>query len=134
MPNIRPFFKTTWNELVRKHYLRSYPQFTGRYVLTGIGLRLGLELHGLDKSPDFKQMLGKISKYLKDLVKGRRQVAPICVETIAQLTGLQAGFVINVIEAKLFEYWFNQYGAVWAPGFNMKLIIVPIDFGLDPLP
>lgn len=126
-------FETTWLDLQRHGYLRPYPKFSGRLLLTGLGLRHGLELCGMHQNKQLQEMLGKISKCLKGFVKGRKQAKGINVETIANETGLQKGFIINVIEAELLERWFKQYGTVWAPGFVGSIIIVPQDFGLPPL-
>jgi hypothetical protein len=136
MPNDRQhqgICETTWLDLQRHGYLRPYPQFSGRLLLTGLGLRHGLELCGMHQNEQLQEVLGKLCKYLKGFVKGRRQATGINIETIANETGLQRGFIINVIEAELFEYWFKQYGAVWAAGFVGRIVIVPQDFGLRPL-
>ena len=54
-------------------------------------------------------------------------------DVIANETGIPNGLLANIIDAMLIEYVLNRHGAGWARGFDGKLILVPINLGLERL-
>lgn len=74
-----------------------------------------MELSGSIGSPELNENAGKLSAYLKRLVKGRHEDAYVDYRTVAAETGLTEGFVWNAIEIGLLEILFNQKGACVRP-------------------
>lgn len=131
-PGIKPqdeaIFKTTWNELESKGYLRS----RGRhYTMTGSGWRYGLELTDRRYDPLFKQQVGTLIAALKDTVKGRDKDFFPFPRAVAQDTGLPEGLIRNIIESNIIRYWLRRRGAELQ--HEGSIIRVPIDFGLELL-
>ena len=132
-PALTKIFPTSWSDARGLGYVQQVSGFRSHYQLTGTGWVKGLELNGILNAPDFNTMLGKVCKSLKDLVKGREQAGRIDIEIIARQTEIAVGMISNIIEANLIETRLGRSGATWAKGFGGKWIVVPIDFGLEPL-
>jgi hypothetical protein len=124
-------FSTTWQELIDKGYLRSVAN--GFFLeLTAMGWREGLKLAGKLEDTVFIASLGRISKALKDRVKGREQGDLVIVQEIADTAQVPIGLVRSVIDSKLLMHRFNQVTAKWANSQDdWHLIEVPTNFGLD---
>jgi hypothetical protein len=74
--------------------------------------------------------MSKLAAILKDQVTGRREERYLHVSQAARITGLPEDLIYNMLESKLLDHCFNMNGAtLQADG----TIVVPIDFGQEPL-
>lgn len=122
--------KTTIRELEDLDFITRGDIFT-RCRLTGRGWIKAIELSGSIGSTELTEKAGKLSAYLKGLVKGRHEDAYVDYRTVAAETGLSKGFVWNAIEIRLLEVLFSQKCAWWEQTDWKTDIQVPLDFGLD---
>jgi hypothetical protein len=121
---------TTWKELLDRGFIKWF--FVNTYQLTYQGWLKGIQLRHHDESPEFRAKMSKLAATLKDQVKGRREEAYMDVSQVAELTGLTEDFIYNAIESRLLDACFNIVGATF-DNPNSSEIIVPIDFGQEPL-
>ena len=132
-PEYDAIYPTTWKELVSKHYL-SEVHYKSIYKMTGYGWLTGMMLLGKKTDADFEARIGVLSAALKSTIKGRAADGFPFVEAVAKETGLPWGFISNVIDSKVFEYWFRRHGAQWYDYQSKEqLIRVPSEFGLPLL-
>ena len=99
--NYEGIYETSWIELQDRYLIAKAP--IGYVTLTGYGWRTGLKIVGKDNS-DTREKLGRICSSLKASVKGRANaggIAFVSPEGVARETGLEAGFVSNVIDGQL---------------------------------
>ncbi len=123
------FLATTWLELTELHYIAPLFGRGPNYKLTNRGYVKALTEIGVLSSPQFKSDLGKLAATLKDSIKGRIQPAPLSVQTILNISGLDDGFVYNTIECNLLETILGMHGAHWVSKFEGVIVMVPITFG-----
>ena len=123
--------ETTWADLRNQDLIQDAG--AGSVHLTGQGWEDGLRSTGRD-NPDTLVRVERIYQGLRTIVAGRSkpaESAPVRLGDVASATGLQSGFIANVIEARLIESWLNRRGATWASGFEGRMILVPPDFGVE---
>jgi hypothetical protein len=126
-------YQTTWMELENRCLIAQ--SIVYQFVLTGYGWEKALALTG-KRNDTTREQIGRICQSLKLRVKGRANPAGVEFVTIQDIkgdTGLSEGFISNIIEAKLIEQWLNREGAHWADGFDGRMVVVPLNFGLDIL-
>jgi hypothetical protein len=104
--------RTTWDELTQRGFARATT--FERYILTPRGWIEGLKLTGTFGSADFKAKAGKLSKALKDRVKGRHEPELVDRNEIAEEAGLDEYFVYEAIDGHLLRELFEQIDAHWA--------------------
>ena len=124
----RGIAETTWTDLKSQHLIQDAK--AGCVLLSGHGWEVGLKL--TENDPETREKLERICKSIRSAVACRSSVAavsPVRLGLVASQTGLHAGFVANVIEARLIESWLNRRGATWASGFEGRMVLVPVDFG-----
>ena len=130
----RDIHETTWIELQHRGVIRrSVLQY---FSLSGYGWRTALELTEQNNNYDTRVKLGRMCSSLKAAVKGRSNpagVALVSAQDVAVETGLELGFVANVIDGELIDYWLKRHGAIWADGWEGQMLAVPLDFGLEKL-
>lgn len=119
---------TTWKELLDRGYVEYF--FIDTYHLTPLGWRKGIQLLKLDEEPAFRQKMAKLASVLKDQVKGRREEAYLDVYHASQATGMTEDLIISMLESQLLDYCFKMIGARLD---SDSTIVIPIDFGLEPL-
>ena len=122
--------RTTWEELRSQHLIQDAN--AGCPLLTGQGWEAGLKVMGRDNA-ETRTRVERIYRALEAALAGRSAsaaAAPVRVSEVATHAGLQSVFVANVIEARLIESWLKRRGATWAIGFEGRMILVPVDFGL----
>jgi hypothetical protein len=123
--------ETTWADLKSQHLIEDAK--AGYVLLSGYGWEVGLRSTVRDIS-ETGENLERICKSIQSAVVGassRATVSPVRLGRVASTCGLHAGFVANVIEARLIESWLNRRGVTWASGFEGRMILVPVDFGSD---
>ena len=123
--------EATWADLKGQHLIEDAK--AGCIFLSGQGWEAGARLAGRD-NPETLENLDRICKSIKSGVAGRSSRAtgvPVRLGKVCSHTGLSAGFVANVIESGLIESWLKRRGVTWASGFEGKMILVPMDFGLE---
>ncbi len=125
--------RTTWQDLLDGYYLDEL--LNGHYfALTSGGWLKALEVTGRLSDPSFMTSLGKISKALKDRVKGRHEQVLVTSDEIAKEAEVSVGLVQSVIESGLLRYRFNTIEAEWASYDDHRLLIViPVNFGLEAI-
>ncbi|MGC9972554.1 MAG: hypothetical protein ABSE56_18380 [Bryobacteraceae bacterium] len=124
----RQIYATTWKELLDRGLVEYF--FIDTYHLTTLGWRNGVQLMKLHEEPAFRQKMSKLAAILKDQVTGRREERYLHVSQAARITGLPEDLIYNMLESKLLDHCFNMNGAtLQADG----TIVVPIDFGQEPL-
>ena len=123
--------ETTWTDLKGQHLIQDAT--AGCVLLSGHGWEVGLRLAGRD-TPETRAKLERLCKSIKSVVSDKSSLAAACSVRLAQVAshaGLDAGFVANVIEARLIESWLNRRGVTWAAGFEGRMILVLPDFGSE---
>lgn len=131
-PEYQDILPTTWKELVDRCMVRDYGW--GTYQLTGCGWLEGVLLLGLPETSEFRQKMSRLASTLKDRVKGRQQEALVDVWAVATESGVSEDFVWNAIESQLLDNCFKIKGAAFDPcDQNRNYVIIPIDFGMQPL-
>ena len=132
-PPFDQIYPTTWKELAEKYLIKPLdgagPQL---FWLTGYGWYAALEQANRFSDPTLIEKMSALSAALKDSVKGRDTEALLYVGNLATQTGLSEDWIYNAIESNLVGRQFGRRGAKWAAGIK-NTIIVPIDFGLEPL-
>lgn len=125
---------TTWNELRRYGFVRECNNSSFYYTLSGRGWLTALGIRGQLDTPDMKAKTGRLCAALKDRVKGRDHGVVVHVSEVAAGASLTEAFVRNAIESRLIQEIFGITGADWA-GYDDrgKFILIPNDFGLEPL-
>ncbi len=115
-------FPTTWTGM-RDHYkyVENAPGFNHLYKLTAAGWAEALRVEGVVGKPEFKKELGQLCRFMKDQVKGRSEDVTMNVQAIATPTGIPAGTISTIIEAKLMKE------------FNGAIVVIPANFGLELL-
>lgn len=122
--------ETTWKHLLDQGLIKF--RFFDSYNLTAYGWRKGLEVRRLDKDRSFQAKLGRLSKVLKDEVKGRKAEGYLDVSQVAERSGLSEDFIFNSIEADILWHFFNMHGAHF-DGPHSREIVIPFDFGMEPV-
>jgi hypothetical protein len=131
-PEYQDILPTTWKDLVDRYMVKDHGW--GRYQLTGRGWLKGVKLLDLPETPEFNQKMSQLAATLKSRVKGRQQEALVDVWTVAKESGVTVDFVWNAIESKLLDNCFSMKGASFNPNDqNRHYVIIPIDFGMEPL-
>jgi hypothetical protein len=119
---------TSWEELVSEGILTTRGK--SLYFFTAKGWSEALFLYGNPSDPSFQQRLGKLSKVLKDRVKGRVDSVLVPFDEVTTDSGLPPGWAFNVIDAHLICRIYGRNDAGWLEGARGRLIEVPRDFGL----
>jgi hypothetical protein len=123
---------TTWQETQDEGYLSKVAY--NRFQLTGYGWLKGFELLGLMDSEEYRERLGRLSKAMKDRVKGRQEHVLVTSITLANETGLPLGFIRNVVDTGLMGRMFNRVDAEWSSYSDTQFAIrIPTNFGLEKL-
>ena len=123
---------TTWQETQDEGYLSKVAY--NRFQLTGYGWLKGFELLGLMDSEEYRERLGRLSKAMKDRVKGRQEHVLVTSITLANETGLPLGFIRNVVDTGLMSRMFNRVDAEWSSYSDTQFAIrIPANFGLEKL-
>jgi hypothetical protein len=124
--------ETTWADLKSQHLIQDGKD--GCVLLTSHGWEMGLRLTVRDIA-EMRESLERICKSIQSVVadtSSRATVSPVRLGRVASnCCGLHAGFVANVVEARLIESWLNRRGVTWASGFEGRMLMVPVDFGSD---
>ncbi|MFC6647270.1 hypothetical protein ACFQBQ_17170 [Granulicella cerasi] len=119
--------KTSWEELVSEGLLAK--RGNSLYFFTAKGWSEALFRCGNPSGPELNERLGKLSKVLKDSVKGRGDSVLVRLDQVTIDSGLSPGWVFNAIDARLICI-FGRNDAGWVEGARGRLIEVPRDFGL----
>lgn len=119
---------TSWDELVSQGLLLR--REGALHFLTARGWSEALIRSGDSNKPDFKQRVGRLSKTLKDKVKGRQSAALLSLDYVAGCSNLPPGWTFNVIDSHLIARIQGKRDAGWLEGARGRLIEVPRDFGL----
>ncbi len=119
---------TSWEELVSEGIL--IKRGNSLYFLTAKGWSEALFLYGNPNDPDLQQSLGKLSKVLKDRVKGRGDSVLVPFDEVTTDSGLPPGWVFSAIDAHLICRIYGRNDAGWLEGARGRLIEIPRDFGL----
>jgi hypothetical protein len=127
-PEFDAILPTTWSELESKMYVRNKLRY---YTMTPRGWLTGMELLGKKADSQLASQVGRVAAVLKNSVKGRAEAAFPFIDAVAKESDVPAGLVCNIVDSKLFEYWYRRKGASWEGRGRGQLIHVPIDFGLE---
>lgn len=131
-PEYQDILPTTWKELVDRYMVKDHGH--DMYQLTGYGWLKGVQLQELPETPEFSQKMSRLAATLKDRVKGRQQEVLVDIWAVAKESGLPEDFVWNAIENKLLDRCFQIKGAEFDQyDQNRNYVIIPIDFGMEPL-
>jgi hypothetical protein len=123
--------ETTWTDLKSQQLIEDGK--AGCVLLSGYGWEMGLRLT-VRNMAETRESLDRICKSIQSTVAGtssRATVSPVRLWRVASTCRLHAGFVANVVEARLIESWLNRRGVTWASGFEGRMLMVPVDFGSD---
>jgi hypothetical protein len=131
-PEYQAILPTTWKELVDRSMVKDRGWNT--YQITGSGWLAGVQLLDLPNTPDFQRKMSRLAATLKKQIKGRQEEALMDVWALANESGLTEEFIWNAIESRLLDTCFNLKGAAFDPyDQNRNYVIIPIDFGMEPL-
>jgi len=121
---------STWADLKSQHLI--HDANAGWVILSDSGWEAGLRLAYRD-NPEALEKIERIYKSIKSMSgeSSLDAVIPVRLGKVASHSGLPAGFVANVIEARLIESWLKKRGVSWVSGFEGRIILVPLDFGLE---
>jgi hypothetical protein len=123
--------EATWVDLKSQNLVHASE--AGLVLLTGHGWEAGLRLAGRDNA-ETREKVKRICHSIKSAVAGRSHPvasSPVRLGELASSTTLESSFIANVIEARLIESWLSRRGATWAPGFEGRMILVPLDFASE---
>ena len=128
---LKSIHRTTWEDLRSQHLIQGVA--AGHVLLTGKGWEAGMKLVHGDLS-DTRARVERIYHALESAAAGRSApgaASPVRISQVSSQAGVQSVFVANVIEARLIESWLHRRGAMWAAGFEGRMILVPVDFGVE---
>jgi hypothetical protein len=122
--------QTTWADLRSQELIEDAKARC--VLLSAHGWEMGIRSFGAGHR-EWRENVGHIYKSIKSLTVRTNldAISPVRLGRVASHAGLPAGFVANVIEARLIESWLNRRGVTWASGFEGRVILVPVDFGLE---
>ena len=126
-------YPTTWKYLEDQGLIERRDTLADRRcALTGMGWLSGLQAIGAHRSPELTEQVGRIMSVLKNLVKGRQEMAFANAVAVAEEANVPVGLVYNIIDSHYILSVLGRIEAAWyeTGGF---LIEVPVDFGLEEL-
>lgn len=120
--------RTSWDELVSEGLLIKHGN--AYHFLTAKGWSEALFRYGNLSDPGFQQRIGRLSKALKDRIKGRSDSALIQFDEVTTDAGLPPGWAFNAIDSHLICRIYGKKDAGWLDGARGRLVEIPRDFGL----
>ena len=124
--------RTTWEDLVRAHYVSRIVATT--YRLTAKGWLAALKLSGAAESSSYLERVSRVLAAMKAHVKGRRDSKVVDLRTLATESKEPEGFIFNIIESRASSPDRDgRRGATWFENERGRLIYVPLDFNMEPV-
>ena len=128
-PEAEQILQTTWLDLTEAGLVTRHGRIGGtKYSLTPRGWLRALEIVGELDSANFQTRFGKLTAFLKDLVKGRREDALTQVSEVASKIQESEAWVANMLASEVWRVR-GQYGAdLHEMGQDID---VPLNFGME---
>lgn len=92
-----------------------------------------MEASGLSRDPAFQKRLGSVLAAMKRHVKGRHDSQVVPLGQLATEAGEPEGFLFNIIDSKSSSTGNARTGADWFPDARGRLVLIPVDFNLEPV-